>query len=215
MSPLDLKINWFDLIVLAVLVAGVVVGRKRGMSAELLVLLQWLAIVFVGAVVYNPVGRMLADFSGFSPVVTYITAYLLAAALMKGVFFMLKQMAGEKLVSSDVFGSFEYYLGMAAGATRFACILIFALALLHAPSVSDAELSTQIRKQQESLGSIYFPPFGSIQRAVFQGSFTGRLVELYLPSQLISVDPAAGGVSRDNIGKMREREVNEVLRPTK
>lgn len=211
-DPFTFSFNWFDLIALAVIAIGVVVGRKRGMSAELLVVLQWLAIVFLGGLAAGPFGTFLADISGLDAVFTFITAYLLTAIAIKGGFFVIKRMAGEKLVASDVFGSFEYYLGMTAGAIRFACILIFALALLHAPQVSDAELSVKIRKQQDSLGSIYFPPFGSIQRAVFQGSFTGRVVQQYLSAQLITVDPSAGsGYNRDNIGRMREREVNEIL----
>ena len=48
-STLDLSFNWFDLCVLAMLIVGIVIGRKRGMSLELLSVLQWLVIVFVGA----------------------------------------------------------------------------------------------------------------------------------------------------------------------
>src|SRR2546422_4577368 len=43
-------INWFDLFVLVMLVVGIFVGRKRGMSLELLSVLQWLMIVFVAAI---------------------------------------------------------------------------------------------------------------------------------------------------------------------
>ena len=197
-------------------VVGVIVGRRRGMSSELLDLIQWLLIIFLGAIVCDPFGRLLADVSGFNPVTTYVTAYLVTAVVLKLLFLVVKRMAGEKLVGSDVFGGFEYYLGMTAGALRFACITIFALALLHAKPVRAEELSAQIKYQKDNLGEVYFPPFGKIQEAVFNNSFTGRLIKDYLSAQLINVDPTAGsGVARENIGQARQREVNEVISPKK
>ena len=206
-------VNWFDLIVLAMVVVGVLVGRKRGMSAELMDVLQWLLIVFLSALVCDPVGRFLTDLSGFSPVTTYIAAYLLAAIGIKILFVLLKRLVGEKLVGSDIFGSMEYYLGMIAGAVRFACISIFALALLHAKPVRAEQLAAQIKYQKDNLGEVYFPPFGQIQHWIFKQSFSGKLVESYLPTQLINVDPAAGGgAEHENIGKARLREVEDVMK---
>ena len=213
-SDLNLGFNWFDLFVLVMLIVGIFVGRKRGMSLELLAVLQWLVIVFVSALACGTLGKMLADLSGLSPVLTYIAAYLLAALAVKVVFVMIKRMAGEKLVASDVFGNFEYYLGMTAGLVRFACIVLFVLALLNAKQVSKAEVDAQLKSQQEWAGSIYFPPFGVIQRAIFEGSLTGRAVKQYLPDQLINVDSAPGsGVAHEGIGRRREREVNDIMNP--
>jgi uncharacterized membrane protein required for colicin V production len=210
MKSIDLNFNWFDVGALVFIVTGIFVGRKRGMSSELLTVLQWLAIVFVAALACDPFGRMLADISGFSPLFTFVAAYLLTALGIKLVFFFIKRAAGEKLVASDVFGNFEYYLGMTAGAIRFACILVFGLALLNARQVSEKELSSQINSQRESLGSIYFPPFGSVQRYVFDRSFTGRITKEYLSTQLINVDASAGsGVAHENIGQKRSREIDE------
>jgi len=211
MKPFDLSFNWFDLFALALLVTGVFVGRKRGMSTEMLDLIQWLLIVFLGAMASGPFGKTLAEVSGLSPVVTYIMAYLLAAIVIKVVFILIRRMAGEKLVAGDVFGSFEYYLGMTAGLVRFACILIFCLALLSAKQVTKAELDAQLKSQRDNLGSIYFPPFGVIQQNIFEGSLTGRTVKNYLSSQLINIDPSAGGSSNETIGRRREREVNDIM----
>src|SRR2546428_6002997 len=213
-SDLNLGFNWFDLFVLVMLIVGIFVGRKRGMSLELLAVLQWLVIVFVSALACGTLGKMLADLSGISPVLTYITAYLLAALAVKVVFVMIKRMAGEKLVASDVFGNFEYYLGMTAGLVRFACITLFVMALLNAKQVSKAELDAKLKEQLDWAGSIYIPPFGSIQRAVFEESLTGRAVKQYLSAELINVDPAAGkGVAHEGIGRRRERDVNDVMSP--
>ena len=214
MKPTDLNLgfNWFDLFVLVMLIVGVFVGRKRGMSLELLSVLQWLVIVFAAALASAPFGKMLADLSGLNPVLTAVTAYLLAAIAVKVLFVMIKRMAGEKLVASDVFGNFEYYLGMTAGLIRFACIVLFVLALLNARQVSKAEVDAQLKSQQEWAGSIYFPPFGVVQRAIFEGSLTGRAVKQYLPAQLINVDSAPGsGVAHEGIGRRREREVNDIM----
>ena len=213
MKP-DLLINWFDLVTVAVIIIGVMVGRRRGMSVELLALVQWLLIIFVGAMAYDPVGRVLADLTGLGPTLSFVAAYLLVAVAIKILFVVLKRMSGEKLLGSDTFGGYEYYLGMAAGGVRFVCILLFGLALLHAPTVTQAELDQQLRAQKDNLGAIYFPPFGSIKRYVLEDSLTGRLVEQYLPAQLISVGSYAGsGRSGETIYRAREREVNEVIGP--
>ncbi len=212
MAKMDFSFNWFDLCVLALLIVGIVVGRKRGMSVELLSVLQWLVIVVVAAMASGPFGKMLAEFSGFSPVFTYITAYVLVAIALKLVFVVLRRMAGEKLVSGEMFGSFEYYLGMVAGMIRFGCMIIFFLALMNAKQVTKAELAAQLKHQQDWAGSIYFPPFGSVQQAIFEESLSGRTVKQYLTAQLINVDPKAGGVRPENIGRQREREVNEIMK---
>ena len=212
----SLPIGWFDPIAVAMLIIGVVVGRRRGMSSEMLDAIQWLLIGFVSGMLYDPFARLLAESMGLGATLAYLLAYLLVATAVFVILLLVKRMAGDKLLSSDAFGGFEYYLGMFAGMVRFACILLFALALLNAKQVSDQELAAQIKAQNESLGAIYFPPFGSIQRAVFQHSFTGQMVKQYLSAQLINVDAAAGrSGTHEGIGRMREREVNEIVTPRK
>ncbi|MCL4179801.1 MAG: CvpA family protein [Verrucomicrobia bacterium] len=206
----QLGINWFDAVFLALIAAGIAVGRKRGMSTELLDLIQWALIVVVCSFTYAPLGKELSQFTGFSPVTSSILAYLLVAGGIFGLFLALKRYVGRKLFGSDVFGTTEYYLGMVAGAVRFFLILIFALALFNAPQTSDAELAKRIAAQNESLGAIYFPPLGSIQRSVFRDSLSGRLINEQLSAQLIQVNSAAGN-SRENIWRRRENEVNEIV----
>jgi len=209
-TTFDYSYNWFDLIAIAILIVGFFVGRKRGMSLEMLSMLQWLSIVFVGALACDPFGRMMAEFSGLNPTLTYITAYLLTAAGIKFFFYLLRRATGEKLVSKSMFGNLEYYLGMAAGVVRFACILMFGLALLNAPIVTDKELEAKLKHQQDWAGSIYFPPFGVIQRTVFKDSLTGRTVKEFLSAQLINVDPSAAGAATETIGQQRTREIDEI-----
>jgi uncharacterized membrane protein required for colicin V production len=210
----SLGANWFDLVFLGIIATGVVVGRKRGMSTELLDLVQWAAIVVIGSLAYAPLGKEVALFTGFSLTTSFVMAYLLVAGGIYALFLVLKRQLGRKLFGSDVFGAAEYYFGMVAGAVRYFLILIFALALFSAPQISDAELAKRIAAQNESLGAIYFPPYGSIQREVFRASLSGRLIKEQLSAQLIEVHSGSTGTARDNIWRRRENDVNEIVGQT-
>jgi uncharacterized membrane protein required for colicin V production len=211
-TTFDFSYNWFDLVAGAMLIIGFFVGRKRGMSLELLTLLQWVGIVFLGALACDPLGRMMADFSGLNPTLTYVTAYLLTAIAIKILFVLIRRMTGEKLVTNEVFGNMEYYLGMGAGVARFACILLFGLALLNARQITKKEIEAQLKYQKDWAGSIYFPPFGVIQQNVFEESLTGRAVKQYLSAQLINVDPSAAAAPTETIGQQRTREFEEPIK---
>jgi len=172
-----------------------------------------LAIVFGGAYLYPRFGQIIGNTTGFSPVTSHIAAYVIIASLILGLFMVLKRNFGEKLVGADFFGGFEYYLGMLAGSFRFLCIVVFILAILHGPRVSEEQLNRQLSAQNENLGSIYFPPFGSIQRHIFRVSLTGQTVKEHLQFALVTTDPSFSSQQREGIGRRREREVNDVLGP--
>lgn len=203
--------GWFDIVAVVLLAAGVLVGRRRGMSAELLSLLTWIGIVVAGALLNPTLGSWLAKVSGLGAGFGFIGAYLGVAAAIWTTGAFIRYQFGDKLVSSDAFGGYEYYLGMLAGGIRFLCIGVFALALINAPKYTDAQIQAKIKAQQENLGSVYFPPLGQIQRGVFRGSIAGRFAKQHIPFLLIQVDPKAGGASNEAIGRRREREVNEIM----
>src|SRR5438094_9576816 len=98
MKAIDLSFNWFDLCVLAMLIIGIIVGRKRGMSLELLSVLQWLLMVFVAAMACVPFWKVILVFSGILPWITSLTAYLLVAFSSKIVFVFMTLMSVEKLL---------------------------------------------------------------------------------------------------------------------
>jgi hypothetical protein len=100
---------------------------------------------------------------------------------------------------------------MVAGAVRFCCILLFFLALMHAQPINEKELAAKLKAQKEDLGSIYFPPFGDIQKSIFEESAVGKLVKDNMRSQLINVDTQLAKNNRDNIGQMRMKDVNEII----
>ncbi len=170
-------VNWFDFVAVIVLLLGVSRGRKNGMSVELMVMIQWVLIVAACAALYKPLGDMLAQSSPMSHLFCYITVYIITAIFVKGFFSLIKKSAGGKLVGSSIFGRGEFYLGMGAGAVRFACILICAMALLNARLYSRYELDAAKAYQVEVYGSNFFPEFSAIQQQVFKESLIGSLVK--------------------------------------
>lgn len=208
----SLPINWFDLVALGLLLLGGILGRKKGMSEELLPVLQWLLIVVVGALFYQPIGKFVAGYTQLNLLGAYVITYLFLAVLSVLFFGWVKRMVGEKLVAGDMFGNFEYYLGIVAGALRVACILLVVLALVHAPFVSREELAAQRKMQRDNFGSISFPTFGLMQESMFKESVSGRFVTKYLNDQLIaSTSSDQNVVQREGLAKRRERAIDEVL----
>ena len=137
---MNFPFNWVDIAIVLFLGFGIFRGRKHGLSQELVILIQWLAIIFACAFLYQPIGEFLASFPALnlSLLFSFIASYLAVAAIMKIFFALIKSSAGGKLVGSDVFGAGEYYFGMVAGLIRYTCMVIFAMALLYAKLVSAA-----------------------------------------------------------------------------
>jgi uncharacterized membrane protein required for colicin V production len=209
----SLAINWFDFLVILVLVIGVSRGRKRGLSEELLDVTQWLGIVVLSALLYQPLGDFLSAYTGLSLLLAYVASYLFLGVLIALLFSWIKRAVGEKLVQSDFFGGLEYYLGMLAGATRFACILLASLAILNAKHISPEEYAAQTKMQQDNFGSIRFPTLGSLQQNVFAESSSGKWIKEYLNEQLIVSTPYTGMDPARGPARKRERLVNEAGQP--
>ncbi len=169
-----MPINVFDLILLGTLVAGLICGRKRGMSEELLGLLKWLAIVVGAAIVYAPLGQEFARSNTvFSLLSCYLMAYIAAVLVIVTVFALVKRFLGGKLLGSDIFGRAEYYLGMGSGLIRFTCVLVCVLALLNARAYDRSEIKAMESFQNREFGSNYFPTLHTVQSIVFEQSLTG------------------------------------------
>jgi uncharacterized membrane protein required for colicin V production len=212
MKSADLSFNWVDLLIGGLLVAGIVRGRKRGMSEELLDVIKWIIIVAAGSFLYEPLGNYLAGSTMFSRLAAYIFIY---SAVILGVlllFSFIRHQIGGKLVGSDVFGSSEYYLGMVAGVVRYACILVVLMSLFHARYFTPDEIRTEIKYQEDVYGSAYFPKPCIVQHWLFAESLTGRLVSDYLGVLLIrSTPPEDKGLGSTSIARTHERNVYDVL----
>ena len=125
---MNFGLNWFDFLVAVVVLAGVNLGNKRGMSKEVIVFLQWCAIVVVAALFYAPIGQLLSHWTGLGEMTGYVLAYLLLAAVVKLIFSKINQRIGEKIEANHPFGRMEYYFGPVAGGVRFACVILLLLA---------------------------------------------------------------------------------------
>jgi uncharacterized membrane protein required for colicin V production len=186
MSLDQLPINFFDAVLIAVLLAGIAQGRKHGMSEELLSMIQWLIILFGCAVIYEPLGQIIGQFTNmFGRLSCYLVAYVGGALLVLLVFTAIKRSIGGKLLGSDIFGRSEYYLGMMSGLVRCTCILLAALALLNARYFSPTEVRAMEKFQDDVYGSNFFPTLHSLQSTVFDRSLTGPWIKENLGFLLI------------------------------
>ncbi|HZQ47712.1 MAG TPA: CvpA family protein [Verrucomicrobiae bacterium] len=179
-------VNWFDFLVVIMILLGINKGRKHGMSEEMMISMQWLAIIFAGAFLYKPLGEALSQSSPMSRLFCYIAMYLTLAAAIKVAFVLFKKAIGGKLIGSNVFGAAEYYLGMVAGVVRFLCILVFGMAVLNAPYYSSQALAATKAYELDVYGSQFFPGVSSVQQQVFKESLVGSQFKQHVGFLLIS-----------------------------
>lgn len=203
--------GYMDIPVLVALCVGVVRGRKRGMSEELLDVIKWALIVVVGAYAYYPLGQIVAQNTVFSAYFSYVAVYSLIIVFFISLFSYLKPRLGDKICDSDFFGSCEFYLGMAAGAVRYACIILVLLSLLNARLYTPEEVRSEQAFQEKNFGSAFFPTVITCQSAVMEKSLTGTLARAYLTPLLIRpTHPERKGIDRQNV-RARERQVQDML----
>lgn len=206
-------ISWVDFLTIIVLLVGIVRGRKRGLSEEFLDMTQWLIIIVAGAFLYKDLGRTLNQKPLFSLLTYYIISYIVIALGVKIVFVLLKRKVGQKLMEGDIFGRFEFYGGMAAGAVRFACAYFFVLSLLHAPYYSAEYLAKRAKEVDYNYGSDFFPHPCKIQKTVFQNSLTGQGAEKYLAILLIEQTSGDGKAlrSENSMARRNERAIDAIM----
>jgi len=205
------KFNYFDIIVLVWLIIGLFRGRKRGLSQELLPMLQWIGIVVAGGFFYLSFSALLRQYTQFNLLWSYVAAYLLIAAGVHLLYLWFRQLFAEKLVEKDPFGGAEYYLGMMAGVVRFACILLVALALMHSRVVTAAELAKTEKFQKDNFSDIRFPTYGELQQDILVKSFSGSFVESNLRSVLIATVNSPPPPKTESIAQKRNKLIDDIL----
>jgi uncharacterized membrane protein required for colicin V production len=213
MKPGNLPFGAFDLLTAAVLIVGILRGRRRGLSEELLPTLQWITIVVVGGLYYEALARTLSTTQVLSPAFYNLGSYVLLAMVVRLVFSIVKRFVGEKIVGSDLFGRFEYYFGMVAGAVRYACIYVFLLSFLHAPYYTPEMLAADAKSQEMNFGDIRFPTLGTLQTSFFQNSASGWAAARYIPTILVK---STAGIPSDlrndsSLAKRRERDIDGLM----
>jgi uncharacterized membrane protein required for colicin V production len=184
-----MKFDYFDIFAVGWLIIGLFWGRKRGMSLELLPLMQWLGIICFAGLLYQPFGDVIHHHTFFNVLWSDVTAYLIIASGVHLLYFWAKQLVGPKLVEKNLFGRAEFYLGMTAGAMRFGCVLVMMMALMNSRITTDAELAKTEKFQKENFSDVRFPTYGGIQRDVLFKSASGRWVRSNLTSVLIASVP--------------------------
>ena len=207
------RLSWVDLVIVVLLIIGVIRGRKRGMSEELLDLLKWLVMVVVAAQLYLPIADFLALNSMFSRLSWYLVIYLGLVFAIKLLFGMVKKRVGDKLVGSDIFGRSEYYLGMTAASIRYACVIIIAMAVMNARLFSKEEIEANRNMQFENFGTISFPTRASIQNEIFERSLIGNAVKNNLGLLLIKrTSPENKDLAKSTDVHKYEQKLDDVLK---
>jgi uncharacterized membrane protein required for colicin V production len=190
-----LPVNWFDGLVLGLLIFGVFRGRKNGMSREVLPLFKWVTLVLVCGFFYPMAAELLRNTAGLGKSSSYVCGYLLLAFVIWIVFLTCQRLLAYRMGENNFFGGGEYYLGMASGVIRFACVVLALLALLNAPYYSQADIKAREAYTKRWFGGgiytgNYFPDLQTIQESVFKKSFSGPYIKDYLGSILIETIPS-------------------------
>ncbi len=193
-----LPFGWFDVALVAVLGFGLFRGRKNGMTKEVLPMFQWVATVLVCGLAYEMVGQLIINLSGLGKLPGYLLGYFSLMLLVYLLFYSLKKMLMPRLTGSNFFGSGEYYLGMASGLIRYACILFVALALLNAPYYTAADIAGTkafnarwFGGGEQGFSGDFFPTLQTVQAGVFKDSFTGKYIKDYAGVMLVDSTPGA------------------------
>jgi uncharacterized membrane protein required for colicin V production len=205
-------LGWPDAAVVIVLAVGLLLGRRRGMSAELLGVIQWLLIVILGGFFYDTVGQLFMLSGLLNQFYCNVLGYVTIAIALKLIFSSIKRMVGEKMVGANVFGGLEYYLGMMAGMLRFACALFFTLSLLNARLYLPTEVAEMKKYQHDNFGDISFPTMMEVQESVFKYSLTGPLVKSTLSGIMLKPTPITKD-NKDSLKARRERDVFDAMKP--
>jgi len=190
----NLPVNWFDAVVLGMLIIGLFRGRKRGMSKEFPLLFKWVSLVLVCGIWYQTAAQLLVNTASLRQLPSCIFGYLLLAFVVVIVFMLLRWLLFSRMAEKTLFGGGEYYLGMVSGMIRFACMVLAVLALLNAPVYTAQDIKKHDAYVKRWFGGglysgDYFPSMQTIQEQVFTKSFIGPYIKDYLGPLLIETAP--------------------------
>ncbi len=206
------RYNYFDILAIVWLIIGLFRGRARGMSQELLPLLQWLGIASLGGLFYWRLSPLIQQNSQLGLLWSNLAAYMLIVFGVHLIYLWLKQLFAEKLAEKDLFGGAEFYLGMMAGTVRFACILLVAMALMNARVATAAELAKMEKFQSDSFSDVRFPTYGQIQHDVLLKSFSGNWVQSHLKPALIATCNVPPSTRMETIAQKSNSMIDDILR---
>jgi hypothetical protein len=180
------RFDYFDIVAVCWLIIGLLLGRKRGMSQELLPLVQWIGIVWTAGLLYLPFGIFIHHHTFFSILWSNVTAYVLTAAGVHLIYFWLRHVFAAKLGEKNFFGRAESYLGMTAGAARFGCMILAVMALMNARVITGDELTKTGKSPKEKVAKAGFPTYDGLRQEVLFKSYAGNWVRSNLKSVVIA-----------------------------
>jgi uncharacterized membrane protein required for colicin V production len=202
-----LLFNTFDVVLVVVLAFGFWRGRKNGMTKEVIPMFRWLSLVIAAGYGYPLLGNLLLKAGVIKSIfgktfqentAAYLISYLFIAAVVYGLSAYVKKAMKKKLEGSSMFGNSEYYLGMVSGMIRYACMVIFGLALLSAPYYTQAEIDAKIAYNNRWYGGglkdykgNFIPSMDEAQIAVFKDSLFGPFIRSAINIILINSGPTA------------------------
>lgn len=206
MKDIFTNVSWFDLIVVVFIAIGLIRGKRRGMSQELLDFLMWVGIVVLGALGYKFIASVIVQKTGLELLWAQVLGYFAIVLVCLIVKSMLERFIQDSIIEWNLFGGLEYILGMFAGAIRFLCMLLMVLALLNAKLITDQERQEEIKKQEKELGSVFFPSLGQIQHSVFNESLSGRFVKKQLSWVLIEGVASSTGAKEKEPASIKSKK---------
>ncbi len=168
--------GWFDFVVVGFLIAGFFLGRKRGMSGELVGLLCGLIMVVLPGLYYQELSALCTKYLNVNVPWANLLAYGAILFVVLTVFGVVKKKMGDKLVSGDLFGRSEYPLGAMAGVLRFACYAVVLFSLVYSRPTSREQAVANAKKAEEDKkqGNMNLSPnWSGIQVAIVIDSFFG------------------------------------------
>lgn len=194
----NLPVNWFDAFLLIILGFGIFRGRRNGMTKEFLPLLLWLGIVIGGGLGYPLVAQLYSSYCGLGKLWSALLGYVSITMVVLFIYSLLKKPLLPRLTGSNIFGGAEYYLGMFSGLIRYACIVLFFMALINAKYYTAGDIAAKKAYNARWYGGgiysgDYIPDLNSLQDAVYKKSFTGPYIKQYADIMLIETGPDAAG----------------------
>ena len=182
-----LHYHWFDLVTLVIIVAGLLYGRKQGLSVELVPLLHWVTLIIVCGTFCESLGAPIAKLIEIQLNEAAVFVYLFLAVVISYGFWTIRKTLARGLPGADYFGAAEFPLGAAAAAVRFLCILFAGLSLMSATYIPEEELAEPIyaylRDDSEGLKPV------DLHRSVFVRSWSGRWMKYSFGPWLINAQP--------------------------
>jgi uncharacterized membrane protein required for colicin V production len=192
-GPAQSFMNLIDVLIPVALLAGLVRGRKHGISVELIRTLKWIALVIAGAALAPQAGHVISQHGFFEFPTACLMMYLGIALVVFLFFSMLERRLTRRLEKGDAFGHAEYYLGMAAGMVRAACMILMTLSILNYRSFTTTQVHAMEKFQRDEYGSEVFPTLYTFQKSVFQDSLTGAWIKNHLSFLLLDPSPTPAG----------------------